>query len=129
MHLGDKIIGLAVVVTDVTEVEEHEATLVALTEATVDAIAEARDPYTAGHQQRVAELSVAIANELGIDQTEVDGIRMAARIHDIGKLSTPSEILTKPGALRASELALVRKHAQAGYEIMRGVVFPWPVAT
>ncbi len=131
MHLGDKIIGLAVVVTDVTEVKEHEATLVALTEAAAAAIAaaaEARDPYTAGHQQRVAELSVAIADELGIDQTDVDGIRMAARIHDIGKLSTPSEILTKPGALRASELALVREHAQAGYEIMRGIVFPWPVA-
>ena len=131
VRLGDEIIGLAVVVVDVTDDKEHEATLVALTEAAVDAIAaaaEARDPYTAGHQQRVAELSVAIAHELGIDQNDIDGIRMAARIHDIGKLSTPSEILTKPGALRASELALVREHAQAGYEIIRGIVFPWPVA-
>lgn len=131
VRLGDEIIGLAVVVTDVTEIKEHEATLVALTEAAVDAIAaaaEARDPYTAGHQQRVAELSVAIAHELGVDQNDIDGIRMAARIHDIGKLSTPSEILTKPGALRPSEIALVREHAQAGYDIIRGIVFPWPVA-
>jgi putative nucleotidyltransferase with HDIG domain/PAS domain S-box-containing protein len=131
VHLGDEIIGLAVVVIDVTDLTEHEASLVALTEAAVDAIAaaaEARDPYTAGHQLRVAELSVAIARELGVDQNDIDGIRMAARIHDIGKLSTPSEILTKPGALRASELALVREHAQAGYEIIRGIAFPWPVA-
>lgn len=94
----------------------------------VAAAAEARDPYTAGHQQRVAELSVAIAHELGVDQIDFDGIRMAARIHDIGKLSTPSEILTKPGAPRPSEIALVREHAQAGYDIIRGIVFPWPVA-
>ncbi|MEO8266174.1 MAG: PAS domain-containing protein [Ilumatobacteraceae bacterium] len=129
VRLAGKIIGLAVVVTDVTELNEHEATLVALTEAAVDAIAaaaEARDPDTAGHQQRVDELSVAIAHELGVDQNDIYGIRMAARIHDIGKLSTPSEILTKPGVLRASELALVREHAQAGYDIIRGIVFLWP---
>jgi putative nucleotidyltransferase with HDIG domain/PAS domain S-box-containing protein len=131
VRLGDEIIGLAVVVIDVTVIREQEATLVTLTEAAVDAIAaaaEARDPYTAGHQQRVAELSVAIARELSIGEDDIDGIRMAARIHDIGKLSTPSEILTKPGALRPSELALVREHAQTGYDIIRGIAFPWPVA-
>ena len=65
---------------------------------------------------------------LGLGAHDIDGIRTAARIHDIGKLSTPSEILTKPGALRESELALVREHAEAGYDIIRGIAFPWPIA-
>ena len=131
VRVGDEIVGVGVVLIDVTEEKEHERTLVALTDAAVDAIAaaaEARDPHTAGHQRRVAELSVAIAKAIGLQSYEIEGVRIAARIHDIGKLSMPAEILTKPGLLRASEVALLREHARAGFDIVRGIAFPWPIA-
>jgi PAS domain S-box-containing protein/putative nucleotidyltransferase with HDIG domain len=95
---------------------------------TVTAAVEARDPYTAGHQRRVAELAVAIARDLGLDDHEIAGIRVAASIHDIGKIGIPAEILSRPGALSEPELELVKQHAQAGYDIVRGIDFPWPVA-
>jgi len=130
VRVDAEIIGIGVVVIDITERKEAEAALRTLTEAAVGAMAaavEARDPYTAGHQRRVAGLSVAIAYELGLDPHDIQGIRLAANIHDIGKISTPSEILSKPGRLSASEFALVKEHAQAGYDIVRGIDFPWPV--
>jgi PAS domain S-box-containing protein/putative nucleotidyltransferase with HDIG domain len=131
VRVGTEIIGLGVVLVDITERKEAETALLALTDAAVDAIAaaaEARDPYTAGHQRRVALLAVAIGTELGMDQHDLEGLRIAARIHDIGKLRMPSEILNKPGALRPTELALLREHVQAGSDIVRGIQFPWPVA-
>jgi PAS domain S-box-containing protein len=131
VRVNGEIVGLGVIFIDITDRKENETALVALTEASVDAIAnaaEARDPYTAGHQRRVAELSVAIANEIGLEQDDIAGIRIAAKIHDIGKLSMPSEILTKPGHLKATELALLKEHAQAGSDIVRGIHFPWPIA-
>lgn len=131
VRVGPEITGLGVVLIDITERKKAETVLQALTEAAVDAIAaaaEARDPYTAGHQRRVAELSVAIARELGMNYHEIEGVRMAARIHDVGKLRMPSEILNKPGPLRSSELALLKEHAQAGADIVRGIEFPWPIA-
>jgi putative nucleotidyltransferase with HDIG domain len=90
--------------------------------------AELRDPYTAGHQRRVAELAGAISQQLGLDANEQEGIITAATIHDIGKLSLPAEILSKPGQLSAQEMALVKNHARGGYEIVCGIDFPWPVA-
>jgi PAS domain S-box-containing protein len=95
---------------------------------TVAAAVEARDPFTAGHQRRVAELAVAIAAELELDEHEIAGIRVAAGMHDIGKISIPSEILTKPGMLSALEFELIKQHARAGHDIVRGIDFPWPVA-
>lgn len=100
-------------------------------EAAVRAIAtaaELRDPYTAGHQHRVAALARAIATALGADADLVTGIGMAASIHDIGKLAVPAEILSKPGRLSAVEYELVKQHAQAGYDIVAQIDFPWPVA-
>jgi len=100
-------------------------------EAAVRAIAtagELRDPYTAGHQRRVAELAVALGTELGLEADIVAGIGIAASIHDIGKLAIPAEILSKPGRLTAIELALVKEHSQAGHDIVAGIDFPWPVA-
>ena len=100
-------------------------------EAAVRAIAtaaELRDPYTAGHQHHVAELSSAIAVRLGIDPELVAGIGIAASIHDIGKLIVPAEILSKPGRLTDIEYELVKAHAQAGHDIVAGIDFPWPVA-
>jgi len=90
---------------------------------------ELRDPYTAGHQRRVAELACAIAAEMGLPEERVRGLRVAALLHDVGKaLYVPTEILSKPGKLTPTEMALVREHCKAGYEILRRVEFPWPVA-
>jgi PAS domain S-box-containing protein len=91
-------------------------------------VIEARDPYTAGHQKRVADLAVAIGHEMKLAPSIVDGIRFASQIHDIGKVSIPAEILTKPSALNPLEVAMLRNHAQAGYDILKPLSFPWPVA-
>lgn len=100
-------------------------------QATVRAIAtasELRDPYTAGHQRRVAELSQAIATIVGLDEDQITGIGVAASIHDIGKLAVPAEILSKPGRLSDTEYLLVKEHARAGYDIVADIDFPWPAA-
>ncbi|MBI5579392.1 MAG: HD domain-containing protein [Deltaproteobacteria bacterium] len=89
---------------------------------------EKRDPYTSGHQQRVAALSCAIGKEMGLSSDRVEGLTIASAIHDIGKISLPAEILTKPSQLNRMEMGLVQAHAQAGYEILHNVDFPWPVA-
>ena len=90
---------------------------------------EARDPYTAGHQRRVADLGRAIAQEMGASQDEVDGVRIAGMIHDIGKISVPAEILSKPTKLSEIELALIKVHSEAGHGILKEIDFPWPIAT
>jgi|GEM_PF-451891 len=99
--------------------------------ATVTALAstlEMRDPYTAGHQRRVSKLACAIADELQFSRERVETIRMAGLIHDIGKIGVPSEILSKPSLLRDVEMGLIRHHSQTGYDILKGVDFPQPVA-
>ncbi len=131
VRVDTEIVGLGVIFIDITNRKKNETALAALTEASVDAIAnaaEARDPYTAGHQRRVSELAVAIADEMGLEHDEIAGIRIAAKIHDIGKLSMPSELLSKPGQLKPTELALLKEHARAGSDIVRGINFPWPIA-
>jgi PAS domain S-box-containing protein len=89
---------------------------------------EARDPYTAGHQIRSANLARAIATEMGLPKEKIDGIRMAGSIHDIGTLSIPSEILTKPTKLTNLEFSLIKEHSQKGFEILKDVESPWPLA-
>ena len=89
---------------------------------------EAKDPRTAGHQRRTADLSRAIATEMELAEEAIDGLRMAAAIHDIGKICLPAQILEKPEELADLELNLVKTHAQAGYEILKEMDFPWPVA-
>ncbi len=89
---------------------------------------ESRDPYTAGHELRVAALASAIATEMQLPPQQVEGIRISGLVHDIGKFTIPAEILTKPTRLSPEELALVRTHAEAGYEALRPIQFPWPVA-
>ena len=99
--------------------------------ATINAMAvtvETRDPYTAGHQRRVADLVQTIAVEMHLEDKLVDGLRLACMIHDLGKISIPSEILTKPTKLTDIELQIVRMHAQAGYDILKDIDFPWPIA-
>jgi HD-GYP domain-containing protein (c-di-GMP phosphodiesterase class II) len=87
-----------------------------------------RDPYTSGHQKRVAQLAVAIAGDLGLPKDEIHGIHLAASIHDLGKIRVPAEILSKPGKLTDIEYLLIKAHAQAGYDILKGIEFPWPLA-
>ena len=89
---------------------------------------ETRDAYTAGHQRRTTEIARAIAFEMGLSKQEIEGIRMAGVIHDLGKISIPAEILSKPGKISDSEFSLIRQHPQAGYEILKGIDFNWPVA-
>lgn len=89
---------------------------------------ETRDPYTSGHQKRSADLAFAIATEMGLSQEKTEGIRMAGSIHDIGKLSIPAEILSKPTKLSEIEFRLIKEHARQGYEILKNVESSWPLA-
>jgi len=89
---------------------------------------EKRDPYTAGHQRRVSLLANAIAKKMGLDKKRADGLRIAAIVHDIGKINVPAEILSKPGKLSKTEFDLIKIHPQAGFEILSTINFPWPVA-
>ncbi|QJD29942.1 PAS domain S-box protein [Methylococcus geothermalis] len=100
-------------------------------EQTIQAVAttlEMRDPYTAGHQRRVADLAAAIAKKLNLSEDEVHGIRLAGMVHDLGKIRIPAEILTKPGRLTPLEFDFIKTHPQVGYDILKDVAFPWPIA-
>jgi putative nucleotidyltransferase with HDIG domain len=100
-------------------------------DGTVKAMAltlETRDLYMAGHQHRVSGLAVAIAQEMNMDWEKIEGLRLAGIIHDIGKIATPVEILTKPTRLSKSEFQLIKDHPRVGYELIKDIAFPWPVA-
>lgn len=123
---------------DITERKQAEAelqrsfhALEKTLEGTVNALAalaETRDPYTAGHQERMAHLACAIAEELGLSDDQIRGIRMAGLVHDIGKICVPAEILSKPAALTEVEMEMIQTHPQTAYDILKTVEFPWPVA-
>lgn len=118
---------IGVVAVDVTDRKEAEAARSHLLRNVIDAlslVAESKDPYTAGHQRRVAEFAVAIAGELGLDQATIDAIDLAARVHDIGKIRVPGEILVRPGRLSDAEMNLVKEHAQMGHDILAGAGCP-----
>jgi putative nucleotidyltransferase with HDIG domain len=91
-------------------------------------VIEDRDPYTSGHSAGVAGLAEAIAHALGLSEYQITGIYIAGVLHDIGKMAVPVEILVKPGSLSDMERSLIQIHPQAGYEILKGIDFPWPVA-
>ncbi len=91
-------------------------------------ILEKRDQYTSGHQQRVASLAEAIAREMGLEDERIQGLRLAAEIHDIGKIAIPAEILAKPGRLEDVEFEIIKSHPQSGYDILKDIEFSWPVA-
>ncbi len=98
------------------------------TVASLASAAEKRDPYTAGHQQRVERLACAIAREIGYPEDKIEGLHIAALLHDIGKITLPSEYLAKPTRLSMEEKALFKLHPEVGYEILKRIQFPWPVA-
>jgi len=94
----------------------------------IAATVEIRDPYTAGHQRRVAQLAIAIARELQLPEDWIEGLHLASVVHDVGKIQIPAEILSKPGRLTDLEFKLIKEHSQAGYEILKSIEFPWPIA-
>jgi putative nucleotidyltransferase with HDIG domain len=113
------------------ELRQSYAKLQRALEGTVHTLVSAieiRDPYTAGHQRGVTQLACAIANEMGLSKERTEGIRMAGLIHDIGKISIPAEILSKPGGLNAIEYGLIKNHPRLGHDILKAVDFPWPLA-
>jgi len=113
------------------EIEESRLRLQRALKGTIQAIStmvEMRDPYTAGHQRRVAKLAEAIGRELGMSEAQLEGLKLSAEIHDIGKIYVPSEILSKPTKLTELEYTIIKTHSQAGYEILVNIEFPWPVA-
>ena len=107
--------------------EKLKKTFGALVEA-LNKLVEARDPYTGRHQRRVADLVRAIAIEMELDLKVADGLSLAAMIHDVGKIAIPSEILNKPGSLTNCEWGLIKNHVRIGYDLLKDVEFPWPVA-
>jgi putative nucleotidyltransferase with HDIG domain len=116
---------------EITQREQVHRQLVDSLHATIEAISrtmEWRDPYTAGHQKKVALLSEAIARKLGWDEEKIKGLYLAALVHDMGKIATPAEILTKPSQLSETEMTLIREHPNTGYEILKDVPFSWPIA-
>jgi len=135
---GGEVAQVVTVVHDITKrkraEEDIQKNLRKLRQAlweTIQAIAliiETKDPYTAGHQRRSTQLAEAISRELGLPEEQREGIRMAGFIHDLGKIAVPSEILSKPSPLNEIERAIIQNHVRAGYEILKTVEFPWPVA-
>ncbi len=116
------------------EIKKHKATqkqLFKALESTIEAMAktmEWRDPYTAGHQKRVAGIAVAIGREMGLDEGQLKGIHLGSLVHDMGKVAIPLEILTKPGRLSELEMQMVHQHVQTSFEILKDIPFFWPIA-
>jgi len=106
--------------------EKLRKTLGAIIEALENTV-EVRDPYTAGHQRRVADLSRSIATQMGFSEDIIDGIRIGGILHDIGKINVPIDILMKPRSLTDLEFSLIKLHPQVGYDVLKGIDFPWPV--
>ncbi len=110
--------------------EENEK-LIGVFEKAIHALAstmEMRDPYTAGHQRRVAVLAVAIAKEMNLPASEIRGIYLASLVHDIGKIRVPAEILNRPSSITEAEFAIIKTHPDEGYTILKDIDFPWPIA-
>ena len=132
------LIGAVHLIADITQLKRAEAevqhSLEKITKAldgTVLAVAntvEMRDPYTAGHQRRVAQLAAAIAQEMGFSAERVEGMRVLGCLHDIGKVAIPAEILSKPGRISPMEFKLIQDHPRVGYEIIKDIDFPFPLA-
>jgi putative nucleotidyltransferase with HDIG domain len=121
---------IVAVYDDVTRDREADERLRKMMEGVIHAVAmitESRDPYTAGHQERVSRLAVAIASDLGFEEKDIEGIRIGGLVHDIGKVCVPAEILSKPTRLSEAEFSLIKNHPRVGYETLMKIEFPWPL--
>ncbi len=141
-EIGDKVISLTfapivekdfvnVYGLDITERKQAEEKLKETLDATIETVSkivEVKDPYTAGHQLRVSQLTTAIAKELNLSPDKIEGIRVASLIHDIGKISVPTEILSKSTTLSDIEFSLIKEHSRIGYNILKAIDFSYPVA-
>jgi PAS domain S-box-containing protein/putative nucleotidyltransferase with HDIG domain len=135
---NDAVLGYQGIVRDISDLKKNENRLrrtleklhrsISAITLTLSTVVESRDPYTAGHQKRVAHLSRAIAQEMGLSPDQCEGVRMAGTLHDIGKIAVPSEILTTPAKLSEKAYELIKDHPKTGYDILREIEFPWPVA-
>lgn len=133
-----KLKGAILVVRDITQqveydrrIQESMDTLTRAMYGTIEAITktvETRDPYTAGHQKKVADIAREIAKDMSLGRDIIESVNLAGQIHDLGKIAIPSEILNKPGRLNEIEFALIKTHSSMGYEIMKNIDFPWPIA-
>jgi len=133
-----KLKGAVLVIRDITQQVEYDKKIQESMEilsramhGTVDVITktvESRDPYTAGHQKNVADIATEIAKFMGLKRDVVEGVKLAGQIHDLGKIGIPAEILNKPGRISEIEFALIKTHSQIGYDILKNIDFPWPVA-
>lgn len=127
---ADLAFGIKALRSAIIKAQEREELRISL-EQTIQVIAETigqRDPYTAGHQRRVASICTGIGLELGLSADRIHGLHLAATIHDLGKIGIPAEILVKPAKLSTIEYALVKEHVNIGITILKNVVFPWPIA-
>jgi len=115
--------------------EENQRQLIAQQQSLKDFVrviastVEMRDPYTAGHQYRVSQLAVAIGRGMGLSEHTVNGLELAAMVHDVGQINVPAEILCRPGKLSNFEYLLIKQHPQTGYDTLKDIEFPWPIAT
>lgn len=131
LHRTDDAVVMQGVITDISHRRESLERLHKTVMGTVSAmgrLVDMKDPYTAGHQERVAHLATAIATEAGLSQERIEGVNIAGKLHDIGKMCVPAEILTKPGVVSPEEMRLLKTHPASGYNILRNIEFPWPVA-
>ncbi len=132
---GDKVIE---VITDITEKKNTELKIKDSytklqktfddTIKTLASILETRDPYTSGHQKRVSQLAIGISEEIGLTKEKIEAIKTAALLHDIGKINIPASILARPGKISDIEYEMIKTHSQLGYDILKNIEFPWPVA-
>jgi putative nucleotidyltransferase with HDIG domain/PAS domain S-box-containing protein len=128
---NNNYLGVIGSIRDITTTKKAEANMHAAFNGTIDAIAEIveqRDVYTSGHQRNVSKLSVAIAKEIGLEESRIEGLRIAAMLHDVGKVSIPTEILTRPTRLNEPERRIIEMHSKLGANILRQVPFPWLIA-
>jgi len=133
-----KLKGAVLVIRDITQQVEYDKKIQESMEilsramhGTIEAITktvETRDPYTAGHQKNVADIATEIAKYMGFKRDVIEGVKLAGQIHDLGKIGIPAEILNKPGRINEIEFALIKTHSQIGYDILKNIDFPWPIA-